>query len=1752
MIAPPTPEEEEEKTRSFTELKKEVLLGYSGTVVDPEVRQLAREYLDESEGGRFGKKYKGEVYGLPPEKRDLFKEELQKEADYRKFTDTKQDKGAFDWSFDAVVGSLSDVAANAEYFGKEFLGIADDDIDRDRFFREAEQLRKGLERPESFEGQVVYDAAQFLVPSLLSAGMDKPLKGAKYGARYAPQIAFWETQMAPDSYDQLVAEGADPNATSTKLAAGVAGALSSAIEVLVEKPSRMLGLDIDLAKMARGKVAGLASDYLKSTGKELSEEVMQAIVQEATEEVLLGEDNAFWRDALDINPVEMAKAVATVAVMGGPGRLAKLPSAIRDDRFVKRYTEQVEAAQEAAQANPVHIESKPVEAVSEPPGKVGGKLDPTNISGFLDVEGGEQAARYLVGRKRKDGFVSRKGFTDNAGLRTQNKAERSRLVDAMEKGLEGRKPKAEPPIIERSDPEFEAQRQDLIDQIVEKRIEEGERVEDVDLNEVGAEVDSYLASVEPSAGISRPQPSNPETVAESPRASAPGPQAGLQSMLTSPDQDIAMAQPSPGLQALSEAAGVEVRVVTSSQPLAQAGAFDPQEPGVVYVDGSYLGAFSSPVEAVQSVAMHEIVHNMRQESPDVYDQLSAAIQRLDPDGYAQAREDYLARLQERSQLVYDSISSREDEVREEATGHYLESNVSKLGVLTKLAKEDYSSWEKTVGAVRRLVQKTGDRGGLTKAIMTAVESSGARSKGRRIVRPEMPNPEQMPAPPVSVEPEMEMAAAADIVRRMVLDGAEKREVVAALSDAGAPVGILQSLDQVIDLAKRPRASLRKTFPKGEPLSLTARDQSFQQRLRLQALNDYSNDRKAGVIRKFLRHFFTAQGDMPKTVHDEYLRSKAWQEGALVMADAHVRMFEKGVAKDYGKKLDDLTVDTINDALDGSSAAIARLKPNTRVSVQLMRDHIDEMSSVFIDEGLVEGDLKSTIDANRGIYLTRAYKAHHEPKWAEALPEDVRNRAAAHIRSALNAKAKSLRIKAEKLARKGAEPEVIDVIEMQAEQAENTDAHTVVADLLYYHNDAVFGGFNRGGKVGSKDLGILRQRKELAPVISELLGEYTDPKARYAQTIAKQATLLSNHQFLENLKDLGEGQFIFHKDDISHDDPERRRGPEFNYPLAGKASESFSPLNGYMTTPEIGKALEEVMASEPLPWWVRLLAAGNAYTKAGKTVLNPMTHARNVQGNFFFHMRNGHVIRGKDNAALFIGRAIELLSSNSPAARAELQELVRAGVIHESVTLGDVQELAKDYNDLGDLNKYTESRIKRRMKAGFRAAAKLYQKEDDFSKIIAFYSEMANYKERMLAEGKTMSEVTDYVAKIVRNTNPTYSLVPKFIKRIRHAPFANFVSFFWETLRTQYHSMKQIQEDWQNGYTDLVARRIAGQAAAHAMSYGMGKASLAMLGMTWDDEDDLREFLPPWSRNNPILWLGGKDAANMWYFDLGYMDPSAAYMGVARAILRGEMENKPEYIEEAVAHWFQALLGEDLLTSAILDVMRNKKKMTGGEVYTEADTMWGKAEDVMAHLLKAMEPGVSRGARDMVKGFFGEADYRGIPINPWATASKQLTGWKLERLSLVDEVQFNSPYWKRSIDNTKRLLKDLKTKGKLDVDEIPDIVERFNDAYIESYYRLVDKMMAARRQGVSVFELDMALEAAGISETDRFNFMFGIYKEYTPPKGTYSDMAFIRRPEGAPEGGEFIKRELEVDMAFLRDLKRNFKEAKRRVKTSKRE
>lgn len=806
--------------------------------------------------------------------------------------------------------------------------------------------------------------------------------------------------------------------------------------------------------------------------------------------------------------------------------------------------------------------------------------------------------------------------------------------------------------------------------------------------------------------------------------------------------------------------------------------------------------------------------------------------------------------------------------------------------------------------------------------------------------------------------------------------------------------------------------------------------------------------------------FYAGGLLPEGVFD----TKIKRDGAFNAIEHDVThltgMLTVMVKKEYGKdlnKLSEADKELMADALAGKWPGDT-VKLETRATLLAMRRYIDSLSGEYTRyladkvamrlainpdlnlENDADARLLETITGNIGSYVHRSYRAFDDKNWYKEVPESVIDDA---MRYLMGRHIENGETEAE--ARRRAEVAINEIIK---------------TGTAYDSMDA----FIAEGKLGAKDLSILIKRKEIAPEIRALLGEYKDPRLNFAKSATKMARLVWNQRLLDRVRDIGLGTFLFTDD---------TKPANATVQIAGESSEVYAPLNGLWTTPEIAQAFKDILGKDQLSDLMRHVVAFNAAVKYGKTVLSPTTAMRNIQSALFFTVANGHFDYSKASKAIEAFKE-QVLGKTGDAYMRRMLEL---GVTYDTPNMDELKQWVKESgyfmaNEDAIAPRKWLSKLNERVQ-GF------YRFGDDFWKIIGFENEKAV----MLKAGLPLAEAEARAAERIRNTYPTYSMIGMGTKWLSRFPLVGtFVSFPAEIIRTSGHIFKYMAQDIRSNNKQIRAmgaRKLVGAALVSGGFYALSALTKAAFDMDDDDEEVIRVMAPEWSKNSTFLFWGRNEkTGQMEYTDLSFLDPYGYWKRPITAMMRDQPW------DEALASGMRDMLAPffslDITTNTILEVIRNKKA-SGSSVYDETASRMAITGQVSEYIAKSLSPNF---IGNIQRTYSASKDEKKANGQPYVMKDEMmaLVGWRHSTTDPRAAIRYRAmDYLEQNRIASGALNRVLREQNTLPDERIIKAVEQSVEAKQRIYKDMSMVIKAAMKSGMDDIDVEDILRAGSISK-----------------------------------------------------------------------
>ena len=828
------------------------------------------------------------------------------------------------------------------------------------------------------------------------------------------------------------------------------------------------------------------------------------------------------------------------------------------------------------------------------------------------------------------------------------------------------------------------------------------------------------------------------------------------------------------------------------------------------------------------------------------------------------------------------------------------------------------------------------------------------------------------------------------------------------------------------------------------------------------------------LKLFWQRWFTKESTVGASTFEQKLRMDAEKNVGEFDVEEFVADFEKAMAKAFGvrrynqipedklreindalqteKPSDSLPKDApreLKETLDAMRAYIDRLSGGMLAAIKDMLDieraklsdnlrkEFDSYLSTNGKQGKIPSDIKKhwelyqSVYNNLGSYLTRSYQAFYDKGWMKKI---LKNK------------------------------EVIDdakqyILSQNPELTEEQVMGEIKAILQSAEDRGnFFNAITKGRMAGSKDTSITRKRKEIAPEIRALLGEYLDPKLNFVNSTTKMYNYLANHHFLMGVRRRGLNTFLFEE---PLDD--------FSAPISDEKNEAMNPLAGLYTTKEFRQGLKDLIDQNTEEGWLRALIRLNGLVKSGKTVGSLGTTVRNFVSASNFALMNGHFDPRPLAKAMLVARS-ELFTHDKKW-RAYVRELIDRNVIHSSPRAEEVKAALKDLSDSADAV-YTKGPLQPLRKA-WRFMGKAYQIGDDFWKILGYENELAIGRRMGLSE----EAAKERAAYRIRNGYPTYSMVPKIIRTLRKFPLTGvFVSFPYEVTRTYGNQFRFMAEDLQQGNKEAFTRRLLGVATMSGITAAISALSMLKYGIDADDDEAMRELMPEYKRNSTLIYTGYDENGLPTYIDASYLDAYDYLKRVPKAVFNGNNETIEEKILDAGKEFIGPYLGTEILPGAALDVLKNERR-NGGPIYHQTDTFPKRSWDIFNYIRQATEPGTLAGIERIMRSF----DDKRLDTRDEVSA---LFGLRLGRFNLPYEIRGRASdflHQKRDADSV--ITRTVKSSKELSEGDLRDTVSRAKQAR-EKVYRNTQKLLAsAKRFNISEQQIRLILKSAGVSGRD---------------------------------------------------------------------
>jgi hypothetical protein len=805
----------------------------------------------------------------------------------------------------------------------------------------------------------------------------------------------------------------------------------------------------------------------------------------------------------------------------------------------------------------------------------------------------------------------------------------------------------------------------------------------------------------------------------------------------------------------------------------------------------------------------------------------------------------------------------------------------------------------------------------------------------------------------------------------------------------------------------------------------------------------------------------------------------------------------------------------------------------------------------LDLGIPKGDMATAFSENLGIYLTRSYNAFIDQEgWERTLrAEDAALGEQSRMGQFRNTIRNTLigQRADDIMAEAMAEGRTLSYAEAERRAKEGTTTEEVdqmlESYIAYTKEEASSESFSGLRLPGRQNIKSLDKRKMLSDALREFYGQVENPAVNFVTSYAKLSSLVANHQFQTELKNLGlkEG-WIW--------DPEKNRGqrPPSGYErIAADNDKSLKVLAGLYARSDLVRGLRETFppnSMEAAQWWLHPFMKLTGLSMGLKTVGSMVSQIRNYWSSYAPIIAGGNMTiadwfrpewrkNWKEAHEVSIANVFRKYGGDRQMMTNRIKRLYELGVMGESLTVGllnDLTRLGKDasisdeqfFNNFEKILKKPGRRVWNATKQVWEKAEQVYGMTDDIFKVLTYLSEFDKY--RKVYPNMSDAELEQKAANIARDIHWTYSKAPAAVNELKKFPFiAPFVTFTTETIRITANLGKLAINERKEGqrlreqglrennaelvrqgdeFLKISNKRLRGMAAVAFGPWALGSLAMTAAGFSGDDEEDLRQFLPDWQKNSQIIILG-KNGSDINYVDVSYLDPFEVWKKPMTAFMRGlgRSENVEEFFTEAVVgaalEAARPFTSEQILSGAVMDVMRNRDA-NGRQVYNPQDTGTAIATAVGAKLASAFTPGTMDTVDRIYKASAGQMSETGRAYQPFNEWGSLVFGQRVSAVDAEQALGFKASQFLRARRDARSIFnRDYLSRGSRSESDVISAYQRSNVGLRDVTEQLRREYIAALNLGVSPAKARSVLRASGLDRDSARMVSTGIYRRLTP-------------------------------------------------------
>jgi len=386
--------------------------------------------------------------------------------------------------------------------------------------------------------------------------------------------------------------------------------------------------------------------------------------------------------------------------------------------------------------------------------------------------------------------------------------------------------------------------------------------------------------------------------------------------------------------------------------------------------------------------------------------------------------------------------------------------------------------------------------------------------------------------------------------------------------------------------------------------------------------------------------------------------------------------------------------------------------------------------------------------------------------------------------------------------------------------------------------------------------------------------------------------------------------------------------------------------------------------------------------------------------------------------------------------------------------------------------------------------------------------------------------------LTRNQVPNYAYVGRTAQALRQTPFGNFIAFPLEIIRTGHNIFQRSLDEIFSGIPELrglgMKRLFSFGATVGGVPYGLVEMYKSKNGVTDEEMDALRKFVPEWSKNSTLLPVGRDENGYLKYVDFSYSNAYDTlirpFNAIQTALVQGDANKESvaaalaEGITDSIREILQPYTSESIFTEALVDsTIRRGVGRGGKKVWNEEDETMVKIGKGILHIGESLKPGSLSQLKRLGQAATGKTDKYGKLYN-LEDEIGSLYGFRTVKSDPETALTFMTTDLGKGLGNAEAIFKSILLKGgRVSPEKILNTYKYTESIKYNKLKEMYQNIQAAKTLGVPEFKIRQKVKRRGISTEDLKNLYQGVFTPKRPNDFNIKRISEINRDLNEKEG-----------------------------------